>query len=350
MTTRWVPKYCVWETTLACNAACVHCGSGAGSARAEELSTEEAFAMIRALAKLRCESVTLSGGEPLVRRDWPLLAERITETGMRAELITNGLLVDERADDIRDAGLFAVTMSVDGTAAVHDGLRGVTGALDQLLKGAAALVSRGVRIGAVTQINKRNIHQLEAIHDLIRENGFEGWQVQLTVPLGRAERRRSDLFLAPQDLLTIESVLSRIRSRSDLFIQIADTIGYMGRAEPALRSGTGVAEGLWPGCSAGLRAVGITSDGTVRGCLSMAPCFDEGNIRERPLESIWNDETAFAYNRSFSPATLKGACATCALARFCRGGCTNLAFVTSGDAGRQTYCLRQVYKREVPFA
>jgi hypothetical protein len=40
---QWKPTYVVWEITLACDLACGHCGSRAGRARPDELSTTEAL-------------------------------------------------------------------------------------------------------------------------------------------------------------------------------------------------------------------------------------------------------------------------------------------------------------------
>ena len=56
------PLYCVWELTLACNLRCGHCGSSAGRARADELTTAEALDAVRQLAELDCRLITLSGG------------------------------------------------------------------------------------------------------------------------------------------------------------------------------------------------------------------------------------------------------------------------------------------------
>ena len=150
----WVPRLCVWELTLECNCRCLHCGSSAGAARARELDTKEALTLVAELGQLGCECITLSGGEPLLRRDWPTLAASIRHHGMQVELVTNGLRVVEQADAIRDAGFASVTFSVDGPAAVHDTLRGSPGCLSSVLLGAAALGERGVKCAAVTQINQ----------------------------------------------------------------------------------------------------------------------------------------------------------------------------------------------------
>ena len=62
------PRNCVWELTLACNLRCVHCGSRAGHVRPRELSTAECLDVVHQLAGLGTELVTLSGGEPTLRR------------------------------------------------------------------------------------------------------------------------------------------------------------------------------------------------------------------------------------------------------------------------------------------
>jgi radical SAM protein with 4Fe4S-binding SPASM domain len=335
----------VWEITLACNARCVHCGSSAGAARPRELTTQEATALVDELASLGCRTITLSGGEPLLREDWPVIARAARGRGMTVDVITNGLLAAARADAIARAGLAGVSFSIDGPAPLHDEMRGVDGALERLLRGAAALKSRGVRIGAVTQVNRLNVSSLGRIHDLLAERGFEAWQIQLTLPHGRAAERER-LCLEPGEMPPLEKTIVGLVRRGVMHVEAADTIGWMSRAEPLLRSGGPRGHKVWGSCQAGLRAVGITSDGTVRGCLSMPPRFDEGNLRERSLSSIWSSPDAFAYNRKFSVDDLEGACAACAFASICRGGCTCLAWTATGKTTSNPFCLRSMERRE----
>ncbi|MGD0838886.1 MAG: radical SAM protein, partial [Polyangia bacterium] len=150
MSESWPLKLCVWELTLACNARCTHCGSDAGKPRPDELDTAEALVVIAELARLGAESVTFSGGEPLLRSDWPQLARAVRAAGMSLDMITNGLLAAKQADVIAGCGFSAVTFSIDGPAPVHDFLRGLDGGLGRTLEGARALRKRGVRIGAAT--------------------------------------------------------------------------------------------------------------------------------------------------------------------------------------------------------
>ena len=134
------PLVCVWEVTRACNSRCLHCGSSAGRPREQELSTAEAEGAIGELAALGCRTLALSGGEPLLRPDWPRLVATIRGRGMRAELMSNGLLVTEQLDAVLDAGFVSVSLSVDGPAAVHDELRG-SGNLERVLEAASSLAA-----------------------------------------------------------------------------------------------------------------------------------------------------------------------------------------------------------------
>lgn len=341
------PRYCVWEITLACDARCVHCGSFAGPARREELTTEEALDAVDQLADLGCRSVTLSGGEPLMRADWPAIAGGIVERGMRLEMISNGLAVEAQADTLAAAGFFAVSMSVDGPPALHDELRGVEGGFDALTRGAQALRERGVRIGAVTQVNRRNLPYLDEVHDLLIEHGFAGWQLQLTLAHGRAGsvvQGEEPICLEPEQLPELERKMMALLDRGQIFIHAADSIGYLGRGENRIRSGTGRDGNIWAGCQAGIQVIGLTSDGRVRGCLSLPPTFDEGNIRERRLADLWADPSCFAFTRRFEPTTLTGVCAGCELGRICRGGCTSLAVSATGSVGDNPYCLRRLMR------
>src|SRR5579859_2265297 len=64
------PIVAVWEVTLRCDLACRHCGSRAGHARPNELSTRECLELVSQLAELGTREVALIGGEAYLREDW----------------------------------------------------------------------------------------------------------------------------------------------------------------------------------------------------------------------------------------------------------------------------------------
>ena len=74
----YLPEVCVWELTLRCNMRCLHCGSAAGKARADELTVRECLGVADQLLDLGCRQTTFIGGEVLLYRGW----ERVARPGI----------------------------------------------------------------------------------------------------------------------------------------------------------------------------------------------------------------------------------------------------------------------------
>ncbi len=118
------PVFCVWETTLACNLACRHCGSSAGKARPSELDTNEALGLLDALQELGTQEITFSGGEVFVRSDWRVLMARARELGIECLVVSNGLAITPAiAHDLAGFEVGSVSLSIDGGSDTHDFLR-----------------------------------------------------------------------------------------------------------------------------------------------------------------------------------------------------------------------------------
>lgn len=328
------------ELTLACPCRCLACGSDAGSPRPAELGTGELSALIRDLAALGLRRLTFSGGEPLLRPDWPELAAAAHAHGLAPDMITSGIGLDAAcAARIRSAGLISVTVSIDGTKDVHDRLRGVAGGYEQALEALRFLDEAGVRAGVTTQVNTLTLPELETLAPEIQAAGAIGWQLQLTMPSGRGAAVK-DLVLPPEKMPLVHETIRRLQRRRGLRPFITDSIGYLTSDDPVLRTPARIPERCWLGCFAGLRVMGITSSGGVKGCLSLPDSFIEGNVREESLGKIWGDPRRFAYNRLFKTENLGGACSGCTYAKICRGGCTAIAVAVHGRPGVSSHCLR----------
>ncbi len=89
-----------------------------------------------------------------------------------------------------------------------------------------------------------------------------------------------------------------------------------------------------------MRILGITSNGGVKGCLSMPDSFIEGNIRDRRLRDIWDDAQTFSYNRRFDIETVTGVCRDCEFLRLCRTGCRSFTHTAIGKINENPYCIR----------
>jgi radical SAM protein with 4Fe4S-binding SPASM domain len=339
--------YAVWELTLACNLGCVHCGSRAGDARNDELTTAEALDLVRQMAEVGVAEVTLIGGEAFLRADWLKIVAAIRRAGMACSLTTGGYGISAAtAEKMREAGVQQVSISVDGQEATHDFLRGKVGSWREAFGSMGRLRDAGIAVTCNTQINRMSAPELERIYEEIQRAGAKAWQMALTVPMGRAAERR-EILLQPWELLELFPVLAALAERAEqdgVFFMPGNNIGYYGPYERVLRRAQGVdgAEGLWDGCQAGISSIGIEADGAIKGCPSLpTAAYVGGNIRERRLMEILETRALNINAGMGTPegaAHLWGFCATCEYAELCRGGCTWTAHVFFGKAGNNPYC------------
>lgn len=337
------PLYVVWETTLACNLRCTHCGSRAGLARPNELTTEECLSVIAQLHALGTREITLIGGEAYLRRDWLTLVEAISSRDMLCGLQTGGrALTPARIAQAAQAGLKSAGISIDGMPDVHDQLRGVRGSFRSALNALRACRAEGLTGSVNTQINALNIGQLRQLMDVIIAAGCKAWQVQLTVAMGRAADR-PELLLQPHDLLQLMPLLADLfveGQRRGLRLMPGNNVGYFGPYEALWRSITGKLE-YYGGCNAGRTALGIEADGTIKGCPSLPTSdYAGGNVRDTPLRELWERSARIGFTRSRADnhARLWGYCRQCVYAENCQGGCSWTSHVLSGRPGNNPYC------------
>ncbi len=349
------PRVAVWELTLKCDLNCRHCGSKAGKARDDELTLPEARRLCHELAELRCKYLTLSGGEPLLRRDWPLIAETLVDLGVTTGMISNGRQwTDDVAKTVKTIGLESVAFSVDGFREAHEYQRRVQGQWKQTLDAIDNAVGNGIKTSVVTTINNRNLDELEELRELLAEHGVLRWQVQFATPTGNMAQNRS-LVMDPRDIIKAVPLIAKMcRDEKRPKVYPGHDVGYYGDPEENLRD-QNAAIPFWTGCSAGCSVIGIESNGNIKGCLSLPSAmndedrFIEGNVREKSLRDIWFGEGAFAYNRQFDVEQLGGFCRTCDYNDICRGGCTWTCFAERGEMLRDNpYCYwRQLHEAEL---
>lgn len=334
------PLYAVWELTLRCDLACRHCGSRAGRARPEELSTEEALGVVRQLADLGTHEVTLIGGEAYLHEGWLDVAREISTRGMRMTMVTGGRgMTEERARALADTGCQAVGVSVDGLEATHDALRGVEGAFRSALAALRAIRAAGMRSSVNTQIARPALREIEPMMDLLADEGIGAWQVSMTVPMGRAADE-PELLLQPYQVLEVLPLVARLQRRlvaREIAVAPGNDIGYFGPYEEQLRGNFPL--GHRPECSAGSHTLGLEADGSVKGCPSL-PSRDYvgGNVRDAALADIWERADALRFTRDRSTRELWGFCGTCYYADACKGGCSWTAHVLFGRRGNNPYC------------
>lgn len=291
----------VWNITRKCNLKCIHCYAQADDKDFEgELSTEEGKRLIDDLAEFKTPVILFSGGEPLVRKDLPELAEYAVSKGLRAVISTNGTLIDmDMAKKLKEIGLSYVGISIDGTEETNDRFRGQQGAFKKALEGVHNCMKAGIKVGLRFTINKSNFREIPAIFDLLEEEGIPRICFYHLVYAGRG----SDLI--KQDLAheesreTVDLILDRTKQLYEkgikpevltvdnhcdapyLYMKLKDEEPE--RATEVLdlmKMNGGNSTGVGIGC--------VSWDGTVHPDQFWRH-YNIGNIRERPFSEIWTD-------------------------------------------------------------
>ena len=333
------PRYVVWELTLKCDLACRHCGSRAGTPRAQELDLDEALEVVAQLAAAGTAEVTFIGGEAYLWPHWLDVVRATTDAGMVATMTTGArALTADMAQAAADAGMRGINISIDGVEATHDRLRAVPGSFRQAIRALGHIRGAGMTPHANTQFNRLNLPDVEALGDTLLLAGVTAWQVQLTGPMGRASDQ-ADWLLQPWELLDLVPRLAAFARRArpqGLAVQAANNLGYFGPFEADLRRSP------WPGCQAGRYVLGIESNGDVKGCPSLpsAP-YVGGNLRDHTLQHIWDTSPAVRFSRDRELDELWGFCKSCYYAESCRGGCSWTAHTLLGRRGNMPYCYHR---------
>jgi len=104
----------------------------------------------------------------------------------------------------------------------------------------------------------------------------------------------------------------------------------------------------WRGCPAGLFSCGITSDGKIKGCLSLPDELTEGDLRRDDLWDIWFHPDSFAYTRRFTTESLGPHCVACTKAEQCQGGCSAMSYGSTGRFHNDPYCFHSLREAATP--
>ncbi len=330
-------RYAVIEITNRCNLRCAHCASSSGLPRENELLLEEIQSLLADIRALGGETITLLGGEALLREDWIDIAQEIGRLGMRLILISNGLLFTrDTFATLRDLRPHLIGISIDGaTRETYQAERGCDG-FETCLRVLRQLCDDGhSNVNAITTFTRRNLQQFDAFADLFANTGIT-WQVQIANGGGKRFERDSFISRKQYAWLTERMREVYVRRLGEVRLRHMDDFGYF-PLDPKLR----FLHETWHGCIAGRELIGVRSNGDVLGCLSLADEFVEANLRQVPLRELWGSGQFFTRLRR-KEESLKGECAICPYAAQCRAGCSAIAWSATGSLGCNTHCLRSL--------
>src|SRR6202011_4533090 len=253
-----------------CNYKCVYCRTGTSGAAYAELPFEDYLRMARILVGLGITKIRLTGGEPLLRkgivdfvRD---LAKLRTADGSRPEiaLTTNGHLLAEIAQPLKDAGLDRVTVSMDAVDPVRFArITRVPNGYESVLAGVRASRQAGLDPVKINCVLLRGFNE-----DQIVNFGKFAREERVVVRFIEFMPLEEDRVWTPAIVVTLDEILSRMseylpleeiaheRSETARRYRFSDGVGEFGIIAPVSH----------PFCGQ-CRAVRITSDGKIRTCL-----------------------------------------------------------------------------------
>lgn len=124
-----------FRITENCNSKCTTCYAWRNKS-VDELTTQEAKNALKQLKDVGVKNVIFLGGEPLLRKD---IGELIKEASLlkfeAIIVVTNGLLLEDKAEELLENGATHITVSVDGFEHTDDVIRGVLGSYEKAVRG-----------------------------------------------------------------------------------------------------------------------------------------------------------------------------------------------------------------------
>ncbi len=266
------PSHAQVGLTADCPQRCGYCYNR--ERKGQAMSTAEIRSVVRELKRLGVVWLGWTGGEPLLNKDIVRLTEEAAD-GCAVKLFTTGsTLTPALARDLKSAGLFSVSVSLDHwTPEVHDRNRGVGGAFATALR--AVEIFRnvdGLHVGASAVLSK----------DMIRQGQTEEYLAFLE-GLGVHEAWLSEVKPSVQAFWNAGNVISEDERRDLVRLQDRHnkrsgmTVNYLGHFEGREHFG----------CNAGHKMIYVDAFGEVSPCVFTPMTL--GSIRDRPLAEIVRD-------------------------------------------------------------
>jgi cyclic pyranopterin phosphate synthase len=290
------------SVTDRCNFRCQYCMPAEGLVwldREEILSFEEIERLVGVMVGIGIEDVRLTGGEPLVRRDFPLLVEMLAGVAGIEDLslTTNGYLLERDAQALVEAGIQRVNVSIDSLQ--RDRFFQITrrDALPRVLRGLDAIAAfpqvRPIKVNAIAM---RGFSEDEAIRfaEFARSTAFQVRFIEF-MPLDGDHAWTPDAVLSGEELRAIIDPvhpleeLPREPSATARVFRFVDGAGEIGFINP-------VSEPFCADCN----RIRLTAEGKLRTCLFSLHETDlrgplrsgaaDGELERIIREAVWRKE------------------------------------------------------------
>lgn len=318
---RRIPIEGTVETTFRCNLNCVHCyvnePAGSSAVAEQELPLERLKQLIDEIVAEGCLFVLFTGGEILVRPDFPELYLYARSRGLLVTVFTNGTLVTNRiADLFAEHTPETIEISLYGmTRETYEKVTRVPGSYEKCLAGIRRLVDRGLPVTLKTVALTWNQHEVEAMEAYARGLGLDfRFDSSLNARVDCGANRNGELQISPERALQLNlgtpGALEELREFCERF------------ANPDAEYDT---EHLYT-CGAGESSFTVDPYGRLQMCQLSRRNFHD--LKGGTFAEGWRELFPRLRERTWQD---NGVCRKCSLMSLC-GSCPGAAELETGDA------------------
>lgn len=334
----------VWNITRSCNLHCIHCYSESkNQVYPGELSRQQTSAVMTDLASFGIPVLLFSGGEPLMREGILDIIGEAKDLGLRTALSTNGtMMTPEVAQSLKDAGLAYVGISIDGLEGLNDRFRAKKGAYKEALTGIRNARAAGFRVSLRFTLTRYNVADLEAIFDLVEEEGIPRFCIYHLAYAGRGNKLLSFDLSHSETREAMDLIFRRTIDMPNSGHEVevltvdnhADAVYLMQWVRRNMPERAEEVEAL-------VRSNGGNSSGKGIACIDNVGDVHPdqfwrtqtvGNVLDRPFSEIWQDESnELLYGLRNRQGRIGGRCASCTYFDMCNGNLRVRAESAAGD-------------------
>jgi radical SAM protein with 4Fe4S-binding SPASM domain len=264
------------EISYRCNLNCVHCycnlPTSDKTAAQQELTYREICDIIDQLVKEGCLWLLLTGGEPLIRKDFIDIYTYAKKKGLIITLFTNGTLVTpEIADYFKEWPPFVIEITLYGiTKETYERITGIPGSFECCMKGIHLLLERKIPLKLKTMVMTLNQHELWDIKKYTEDLGIKFRFDPIIIPRLDGSKEPCSLRLSPEEIVSLDIADEERAKEWKMFCQ-----KFWG--PPKSRN-------LYI-CSTGMNSFHITPYGRLQGCgMVSTPSY---NLREGLFREGW---------------------------------------------------------------
>lgn len=193
--------------TNRCNLKCKHCVYDSGSLNMPDMALDTVKTLANGFKKMGINEIHITGGEPLLNKDFFVIASYLRSKGFRVRMQTNGMVVtNDIAKKVKETGIEYVLISIDGTKDFHNSFRKSKLSFDKAVKAVEIFKSAGVPVGVTTVLCKDNVSEIEKTIELVNSLHADQHSFFYLTPNGRGKNIKENI-LSLEEWKNVKSVI-----------------------------------------------------------------------------------------------------------------------------------------------